>query len=77
MPANTLGTLNASIVVIDTIAFLKKLFPMITQITTDFSDRVSLLNQSVVTRVVTPPPTHDYVTPQTGGTGYVEEIALG
>jgi len=70
MPANSLGTLSPTLVTLDTIAFLKKTFPIITQITTDFSAEATLLNSTVISRVVTPPPTHDYVSPAAAGTGY-------
>ena len=70
MPANSLGTLSPTLVVLDTIQFLKKTFPVITRITTDFSADATLLNETVISRVVTPPPTHDYVSPAAAGTGY-------
>jgi len=70
MPANSLGTLSPTLVTLDTIAFLKKTFPIITQITTDFSADATLLNSTVISRVVTPPPAHDYVSPAAAGTGY-------
>jgi hypothetical protein len=70
MPANSLGTLSPTVVVLDTIQFLKKTFPVITRITTNFSQDATLLNETVISRVVTPPPTHDYVAPAAAGTGY-------
>jgi hypothetical protein len=70
MPANTLGTLSPTVVTLDVIQYLKKKFPMLTRVATDFSKDAVLLNQNVISRVVTPPPTHDYVAPNAGGTGY-------
>src|SRR5689334_2853868 len=75
MAANSLGTLSPTLVVLDTIAFLKKTFPVITRITTDFSNDATLLNETVISRVVTPPPTHDYSAPLAGGTGYNQQDA--
>jgi|SRR6516162_284218 hypothetical protein len=75
MPANSLGTLSPTLVVLDTIQFLKKTFPVITQITTNFSDQAVLLNETVISRVVTPPPAHDYVSPAAAGTGYAAQDA--
>jgi hypothetical protein len=68
--ANALGTLSPTVVTRSTIQFLKKQFPALFSISTDFSDSAVLLNQNVVTRVVTPPPVHDFVAPNAGGTGY-------
>lgn len=75
MPANSLGTLSPTLVALDTIAFLKKIFPIIGQIATDFSPEATLLNSTVISRVVTPPPSHDYVAPLSGGTGYAQQDA--
>jgi hypothetical protein len=75
MPANSLGTLSPTVVTLDTIAFLKKTFPVITAISTDFSADATLLNEQVISRVVTPPPTHDYSAPSGGGTGYAPQDA--
>lgn len=69
--ANALGTLSPTIVTQSTIQFLKKKFPALFSIATDFSAQAVLLNQTVTTRVVTPPPVHDFVAPNAGGTGYV------
>jgi hypothetical protein len=73
MPANTLGTLSPTVVTLDVIQYLKKKFPMLTRVATDFSKDAVLLNQNVISRVVTPPPTHDYVAPSAGGTGYASQ----
>ncbi len=67
---NALGTLSPNVVVRETIQFLKKRFPALFSISTDFSSQAVLMYQNVITRVVTPPPVHDFVAPNAGGTGY-------
>src|SRR5260221_8288142 len=75
MPANTLGTLSPTVVSLKVIQFLKKEFPMLTSVATDFSEEAVLLNEQVTSRVVVPPPTQDYVSPGAGGTGYAASAA--
>jgi P22 coat protein - gene protein 5 len=75
MPANTLGTLSPTVVSLKVLQFLKKKFPMLTAVATDFSEEAVLLNQQVTSRVVVPPPVSDYQSPAAGGTGYAAGAA--
>jgi hypothetical protein len=63
--ANTLGTLSPDVVTLDVIQFLKKRFPMLTAVATDFSNEPVRLNTRIISRVVTPPPVLSYT--QAGG----------
>src|ERR1700740_454140 len=65
--ANSDGTLSAAIIALDCIQFLKKRFPILTQVATDFSKDSVKFNQEVISRVVTPVAAADYNT----STGYV------
>ena len=71
MAANVLGTLSPDVVTLDVIQFLKKKFPMLTDIATDFSDEPVRLNTRIISRVVTPPPVQSY----TQATGYASSTA--
>jgi hypothetical protein len=59
-PNNFLGTLSPDVLALDTLDFLKKKFPILTAIATDFSDEPVRLNTQIITRVVTPPPVQSY-----------------
>lgn len=65
--SNTLGTLSAPIIAMDVIQFLKLKFPILTAVSTDFSQDAVKFNQQVISRVVTPIACDDYSTT----TGYV------
>lgn len=57
-----LGTLNASLVTLRVMEFLRKQFPVIGAVSTDFSDATVKFGQQVIGRVVTPPAVQDYDT---------------
>jgi hypothetical protein len=65
--ANTLGTLSPTELVLDCIQILKLKFPILTAVTTDFSNDAAKYNQQIISRVVTPIAATDYSTT----TGYV------
>jgi hypothetical protein len=69
--ANTLGTLSPDVLTLDVIQFLKKRFPMLTAIATDFSNDPVRLNARIISRVVTVPPVASY----TQAAGYVSANA--
>jgi hypothetical protein len=52
---NTFGTLSPDVLALDVLDFLKKKFPILTTVATDFSDEPVRLNTHIITRVVTPP----------------------
>jgi len=58
--ANTLGTLSPDVLTLDVIQFLKKRFPMLTSIATDFSNEPVRYNTRIVSRVVTVPAVQSY-----------------
>lgn len=58
--ANSLGTLSPDVLALDCLDFLKKKFPILTAISTDFSDEPVRLNTHIISRVVTPPPVQSY-----------------
>lgn len=64
--ANTLGTKNGTLVVMETLETLLATFPILSQIARDFSDEQAKLNQTITTRVVVPTVAEDFVE----GTGY-------
>jgi len=59
---NTLGTLTPKEVVLDVFRFLRQQFPLISNITTDFSNGQVNFNQQVISRVPTIPTVNDYDT---------------
>lgn len=65
--ANTLGTVNGTLVAQQTLESLLTMFPVLKLIATDFSPSTALYNQQVVSRVVQPTTAGDYNT----STGYV------
>lgn len=65
--SNTLGTLSPVELVLDCIQFLKLKFPILTAVSTDFSNDSAKFNQQIISRVVTPIAAADYNT----STGYV------
>jgi len=69
---NQLGTLSPAEVTLEVIAILKKRFPQITAISTDFSSAAVKFNQNVISRVVVPQPAQDYDTVN----GYVAESSV-
>lgn len=68
---NTLGTLSPDVVTLDVIQFLKKRFPMLTAVATDFSNEPVRLNTRIISRVVTPPPVQSF----TQAAGYASSNA--
>jgi hypothetical protein len=58
--ANILGTLSPDVLALDCLDFLKKKFPILTTVATDFSDEPVRLNTHIISRVVTPPPVQSY-----------------
>lgn len=60
--ANSLGTLTPGVVALQVLDFLKKKFPVFSQISTDFSGEAVNWNESVTSRVVTAPTVQDYDT---------------
>jgi hypothetical protein len=64
--SNSLGTLSAPIVALDCLQILKKRFPILTSVATDFSKDAVKYNQQVISRIVTPVSAADYST----STGY-------
>lgn len=71
MATNVLGTLSPDVITLDVIQFLKKRFPMLTAVATDFSKEPVRLNTHIISRVVTPPAVQSY----TAAAGYVETAA--
>lgn len=69
--ANALGTLSPDVITLDVIQFLKKRFPALTAVATDFSKETVRLNTHIISRVVTPPAVQSY----TQASGYVESTA--
>ena len=63
---NALGTLSPDVLTLDVIQFLKKRFPALTAIATDFSNEPVRFNTRIVSRVVTVPAVASY----TQGGGY-------
>ena len=63
---NALGTLSPEVLTLDVIQFLKKRFPALTAIATDFSNEPVRFNTRIVSRVVTVPAVASY----TQGGGY-------
>src|SRR5258708_38948329 len=59
---NTNGTLSAPLIALECLQFLKKRFPILTQVATDFSPDAVKFNQQVISRVVTPVAAQDYST---------------
>jgi hypothetical protein len=57
---NILGTLSPDVLALDCLDFLKKKFPILTTVATDFSDEPVRLNTHIISRVVTPPPVQSY-----------------
>lgn len=64
--ANSLGTLSPDVIALDCLAYLKKSFPMLTSVATDFSNEPVRLNTHIISRIVTPPAVQSY----TQATGY-------
>ena len=71
MATNVLGTLSPDVITLDVLQFLKKRFPMLTAVATDFSNEPVRLNTRIISRVVTPPAVASY----TAAAGYVESAA--
>src|SRR6516225_6247146 len=67
MATNVLGTLSPDVITLDVLQFLKKRFPMLTAVATDFSKESVRLNTHIISRVVTPPAVQSY----TQASGYV------
>lgn len=57
---NNLGTLSPDVIALDCLMFLRKKFPILTAIATDFSNEPVRLNTNIITRVVTPPAVQSY-----------------
>jgi len=57
---NSFGTLSPDVLALDCLNFLKKKFPLLTAVATDFSDEPVRLNTHIITRVVTPPPVQSF-----------------
>ena len=51
MATNSLGTLSPDVISLDVLQFLKKRFPLLTQISTDFSQETVRLNTRIISRV--------------------------
>jgi hypothetical protein len=68
---NTLGTLSPDVISLDILQILKKRFPMLTAVATDFSDEPVRLNTRIISRVATVPAVSSY----TQATGYAETAA--
>lgn len=71
--AESLGTLAGTLVALRTLDFYKFEFPMLSEITTDFSDQPALFNQTTMTRIIVTPAVLSYsATLDTSGrpTGY-------
>lgn len=60
--ANTLGTLSPSELVLDCIQILRQRFPILTAVSTDFSNDAAKFNQAINSRIVTPIAAADYST---------------
>ena len=58
--ANSLGTLSPDVITLDCLDFLKKRFPILTSVATDFSNEPVRLNTHIISRVVTPPAVQSY-----------------
>jgi len=58
--ANNLGTLAGTLVTQRTLELLKLSFPVLSSISTDFSDQQSRLNQTIDSRIITLPVVQDY-----------------
>ena len=68
---NVLGTLSPDVISLDILQILKKRFPMLTAVATDFSNEPVRLNTRIISRVATVPAVSTY----TQGTGYAETAA--
>ena len=60
--ANTLGTTNGKLIAMRTMKTLLAKFPLLRQITTDFSNEGALFNQPIVSHIVTAGTASDYDT---------------
>jgi len=69
--ANVLGTLSPDVISLDVLQILKKRFPMLTAVATDFSDEVVRLNTKIISRVASVPAVQSY----TQAAGYGESAA--
>lgn len=58
--ANTLGTPNGTLIAQRTLETLLAMFPVLSQISTDFSDESALFNQTIMSRVIAPTTSADY-----------------
>ena len=72
--ANSLATLSPDIVTLRVLDFLKKKFPILSSVATDFSDEPVKFGEQVLSRVVIPPVVQDY-DGQGVGTGYASTDA--
>jgi hypothetical protein len=63
--ANTLGTLSPDVITLDVLQFLKKRFPMLTAVATDFSNEPVRLNTHIISRVPVVPAVQSFT--QAGG----------
>jgi len=68
---NTLGTLSPDVISLDILQILKKRFPMLTAIATDFSNEAVRLNTRIISRVATVPPVQTW----TQANGYLSTAA--
>jgi hypothetical protein len=68
---NTLGTLSPDVVTLDVLQFLRKRFPALSSIASDFSDEPVRLNTRIISRVVTVPTVQSY----TQASGYASSAA--
>lgn len=69
--ANSLGGVVGNLIVQRSLDLLKTEFPLLSRISTDFSDQNAAYGQSIVTRIITPPAATDYST----STGYAASAA--
>lgn len=60
--SNTTGTLSSALVTLRVMEFLREQFPLLSAISTDFSDATADFNQQIISRVITPPAVADYST---------------
>jgi hypothetical protein len=58
--ANTLGTLSPDVITLDVLQFLKKRFPMLTAVATDFSKEPVRLNTHIISRVPVVPAVQSF-----------------
>jgi hypothetical protein len=57
---NSFGTLSPDVITLDVLQFLKKKYPVLTTVATDFSNEPVRLNTHIISRVVVPPTVQTY-----------------